>query len=266
MKTKVIRSAIPIYIAAAVWILYGLALPLYKITHILMATGLSVVAYMVAGKFFVGSTVEVAPTSANAEVDRQIKEALAQLETIKAAGQDIHSPELSKQILSMEKSGKEILHALAEKPERASQVRKFMNYYLPTATKLLDQYRKIAGVTTDSVNIDNAKKSVEGSMGLIAKAFEKQLDRLYRDEALDMTSDVKVLETMMAGDGLTGAGQIKSSTSEQAQAASASEQPIKTTQEETVPASAAVQGESLMAQELKEMQRDTEKTKTVQTQ
>ena len=256
MKTKVIRSAIPIYIAAAVWILYGLALPLYKLTHILMATGLSVVAYLVSGKFFVGETVEVAPTSANAAVDRQIRDALAQLETLKSANADIQSPEMSKQMDSMEKSAKEILHALAEKPERAGQVRKFMNYYLPTAAKLLDQYRKIAAVTTDSSNITDAKKSVEGSMSLIAKAFEKQLDMLYRDEAMDMTSDVKVLETMMAGDGLTGAAQLKPVAKEKVQPQTALEPT------ETVPAA----GESLMAQELKEMQSDTDKTKMVQTQ
>jgi hypothetical protein len=47
---------------------------------------------------------------------------------------------------------------------------------------------------------------VENSLELIAKAFEKQLDLLYRDEALDMATDIQVLETMMAGDGLTSSG------------------------------------------------------------
>ena len=73
MKTKHIPSAIPIYIAALVWILYGLALPLFEIAHILMAAGLSVVAYLAAGKFIPGRTVEVAPPSGDAEIDAQLE-------------------------------------------------------------------------------------------------------------------------------------------------------------------------------------------------
>ena len=95
---------------------------------------------------------------------------------------------------------------MAEKPQRAGQVRKFMKYYLPTTAKLLEQYKTLSGVGVDGQHIEKALSSVESSLEMIASAFEKQLDMLYRDEAMDMTSDVQVLETMMAGDGLTGEG------------------------------------------------------------
>ena len=52
-------------------------------------------------------------------------------------------------------------------------------------------------------------QSVENSLGMIADAFEKQLDNLYRDRTLDIETDIEVLETMMAGDGLTGKGSMK---------------------------------------------------------
>ncbi len=206
MKTKTIRSAIPIYIAALVWILYGLALPLYKVSHILMAAGLSVVAFLVAGKFFPGRVVEADLDAGDDEINRELKDSRAELEKIRAAGAAIHASAIAEKLARMDKAGKAILGAVAEKPARASQVRKFMKYYLPTTAKLLEQYQVMAGVDTRGEHITKAMKSVENSLDLIASAFEKQLDTLYRDDAVDMTSDVQVLETMMAGDGLTDEG------------------------------------------------------------
>lgn len=206
MKTRLIRSAVPIYIAAAVWILYGLVLPLYKISHILMAAGISVVAYLVAGRFFPGRKVEEELTTGDSQIDRELSENMENLKKLREANQEITSPVITEQLDRMEKAGKAILSAVAEKPERAGQVRKFMKYYLPTTTKLLEQYKTMYAVDAKGEHITKAMQSVENSLGLIAAAFEKQLDQLYRDEAVDMTSDVQVLETMMAGDGLTTEG------------------------------------------------------------
>lgn len=206
MKTRLIRSAIPIYIAAAVWILYGLALPLYKLPHILMAIGLSAVAYLVAGKFFPGRRVEEAAATGDRAIDAEIAGNMEHLKKLRETNEQIASPTITAQLDRMEKAGKDILAAVAQKPQRAGQVRKFMKYYLPTAAKLLDQYRTMTAVQAPGDNINKAMQSVENSLELIAKAFEKQLDLLYRDEALDMATDIQVLETMMAGDGLTSSG------------------------------------------------------------
>lgn len=206
MKTRLIRSAVPIYIAAAVWILYGLALPLYKLSHILMAAGLSAVAYLVAGKFFPGRRVEEDLKTGDSKIDQELKANMENLARLKEANAGIPSPEVTRQLDRMEKAGKAILSAVAEKPARADQVRKFMKYYLPTTTKLLEQYKTMNGVSAPGEHINKAMKSVENSLDLIASAFEKQLDQLYKDDAADMTSDVQVLETMMAGDGLTDEG------------------------------------------------------------
>lgn len=206
MKTKRIPSAIPIYIAALVWILYGLALPLFEIAHILMAAGLSVVAYLAAGKFIPGRTVEVAPSSGDAEIDAQLEKCRQSLVKLREANAAIEDAAISARLARMEKAGAQILSAVAEKTERMDQVRRFMDYYLPTAAKLLEQYRALSALNARGEQIEKALRGVENSLEMIASAFEKQLDRLYRDEALDITSDISVLETMMAGDGLTSEG------------------------------------------------------------
>lgn len=205
MKTKTVRSAIPIYIMAAVWAIYGLLFPLYSVIHIVAATMFSVIAYMVAGKFFPGHEVEVPVKldAGDAAINKQLAESREALERLKEANAAIPSPEISAKIQRMETAGMKILSAVADKPARAPQVRKFMSYYLPTSAKLLDQYRALMKAGGQGEQVSRAMKSVENSLDMIASAFEKQLDNLYRDEVMDMTTDVEVLETMMKSDGLT---------------------------------------------------------------
>ena len=206
MKTKWIKSALPIYFAAGLWILYGLIRPLYRLPDLLMAVGLSAVAYFVASKFFPGRQVEVAATSGDAQVDAMLKKCRADLLSIQSSNAQIPNPKITAQIERLEKSGTQILNAVADKKDRADDVRKFMNYYLPTTSKLLSGYQTMSALGSTGESITKAMSSVENSLDMIGNAFDKQLDNIYRDEALDMTSDVKVLETMMAGDGLTQEG------------------------------------------------------------
>ncbi len=206
MKTKLIKSAIPIYIAAAVWILSGLVFPLYQLGYLLMAAGLSAVASLAAGKFFPGRQIEIAPTSGDAQVDALLRQSRDDLRKIKDANAGIASSAITQKIGRLEKTGAQILDSVAAKKDRADQVRRFMNYYLPTTSKLLEQYKTLASLGSGGEQIKKAMSSVENSLDMISGAFDKQLDNLYKDEAMDMTSDVSVLETMMAGDGLTDEG------------------------------------------------------------
>ena len=84
------------------------------------------------------------------------------------------------------------------------QIRQFMDYYLPTTLKLLNAYDRMddAGISGD--NITGTKERVENIMGTIVTAFEKQLDGLFGEDALDISTDISVLETMLAREGLAG--------------------------------------------------------------
>ena len=98
-------------------------------------------------------------------------------------------------------AGDKIFLALEKQPRESQQVRKFMNYYLPTSVKLLDTYRTLS-TAGGGQNIQTSMQSIENSMGMVADAFEKQLDRLYADDQLDINAEISALETMMAADGL----------------------------------------------------------------
>ena len=86
-----------------------------------------------------------------------------------------------------------------------------MDYYLPTTLKLLNAYDRMSGTGVSGENIDTTLSKVEGMMRTIVAAFEKQLDSLYGAEALDISTDITVLENMMAREGLTD-GPLKAET------------------------------------------------------
>lgn len=88
-------------------------------------------------------------------------------------------------------------------PEQVEDLDKFINYYLPTTLKLVDAYRDFDAQSVQGDNIKTAKKEIESTLETIIYAFETLLDSLYEDDALDISTDISVLQTMFAQEGLT---------------------------------------------------------------
>ena len=82
------------------------------------------------------------------------------------------------------------------------QIRRFMDYYLPTTLKLLNAYDRMDDAGISGVNIDGTKGKISAMMDTISTAFEKQLDALFGDEALDISTDITVMEQMLAREGI----------------------------------------------------------------
>lgn len=206
MKKKRIKSAIPIYLSAAVWLLLGLVCPgmLLKAWFLVAAALLSVVVYFIGSRKFPGREVEVRKRAASGDkaIDVLIEEARKRLDSLKKADIEIPDTEISRNLSRMVRAGEEILVLLEKDVRQAQAVRRFMNFYLPTTEKLMNSYRAMMGSESAGENTVQAMKSVENSLGMIADAFEKQLDNLNRSRKLDIETDIEVLETMMAGDGL----------------------------------------------------------------
>ncbi|MBQ1255809.1 MAG: 5-bromo-4-chloroindolyl phosphate hydrolysis family protein [Clostridia bacterium] len=100
----------------------------------------------------------------------------------------------------------EITHAIFDlvsgKPERRREIDTFMDYYLPTTLKLLKQYALLEQQTIPGENILSSKARIEGILDKLVQGFEKQLDILFKSDAVDITSDIKTLEKMLEMDGL----------------------------------------------------------------
>ena len=128
----------------------------------------------------------------------------ALLRQLREVNDAIPDPVMSQKISRLEEvSGR--IFALAQKdPDKKAQLQKFMNYYLPTALKLLNTYASLSGQAVEGTNITEAKHSIERSMDLLVTAFENQLDKLFQADALDVNADIAALEGMLNLDGLTG--------------------------------------------------------------
>lgn len=206
MKKKRIKSAIPIYASAAVWVLLGLICPgmLLKGWFLIVAALLSAAAYFGFSRVFKGRVIEVRENahSGDRSIDALIEEGRRRLDNLVVANAKIPDVEISAKLDRMVTAGEEIYKLLERDPSKAQAVRKFMNYYLPTADKLMASYRLMKESENPGENITQAMQSVENSLSMIADAFEKQLNNLYSDKKLDIETDIEVLETMMASDGL----------------------------------------------------------------
>ena len=206
MKKVHFKSAIPIYIAAAVWLLVGLIVPtfLLGIGGLLVTAALSAAAYFGTGKLFPGRDVEVQEKieTGDAAVDREIAKARERLENLRKANEAIPDPEISRNLDRMYRSGEQIFKELGRDPRKVALVRRFMNYYLPTSEKLMEQYQVLMNASTKGENIQSAMRTIESSLGLAADAFDKCADNLYRDDEMDIDAEIKVMQTMLTGDNL----------------------------------------------------------------
>ena len=141
----------------------------------------------------------------NPEVDKIIEDGYAYLAQLKEANDRIPDEVMSARIARMEVASAEIFVYIADHPEKAAQIRRFMNYYLPTTLKLLNSYDSLSRQRVKGENIRSTMFEIEGMMETIAGAFETQLDSLFGTDAMDIAADIRVMESILQQEGLSGA-------------------------------------------------------------
>ena len=116
----------------------------------------------------------------------------------------IPDPVISAKIDRIEEVTHKILQYQKTHPQRTEQLRTFLNYYLPTTLDILRSYARLDAQGVEGENITAAKQRIEGMMDKVVEGFEKQLDKLFSSDAMDIAADVQVLENMLKKDGLSG--------------------------------------------------------------
>lgn len=209
MKKVHIKSAVPIYISAAVWLAAGLLFPrmLLKLPTLMIVAVISAAAGFVSRRFFPGRTIEVQEKikTGDAALDAEIETGRKRLEKLKTANDIIEHERISSNLDRMAAAGEQIFRELGKDKKKYSLVRRFMNYYLPTAEKLVEQYRTLMLAEVKGENVTVTMQRIENSLDMIAAAFEKCLDNLYADQELDVDAEIQVMRTMLTSDGLIDA-------------------------------------------------------------
>ncbi|MBO4234994.1 MAG: 5-bromo-4-chloroindolyl phosphate hydrolysis family protein [Firmicutes bacterium] len=138
------------------------------------------------------------------ESRKVIKEGEEFVAKIKRANELIPGEEMTEKLNQLERIVNKIFAKVKQEPESASDLRKFMNYYLPTTEKLMNAYIELDKQPEVEENIVNTKRDIEEAVDTINDAFENLLDSLFEETAWDISSDISVMKTMMEQDGLTG--------------------------------------------------------------
>lgn len=148
--SKIIRtrkpSVLPFYAMALVFLVLCAVLPVYKLWALLAALGGAFVAFGAAQKVCPPRVVEhEVPFHTGVEdVDAMLTDIQQKLDTLHTLNEQLPDPQLSAAMTRMEKAGRSIVEAVEANPEKAKQVRRFANYYLPDAVNVLQQYAKLA--------------------------------------------------------------------------------------------------------------------------
>ena len=233
MDTKKKQSVIPIYTVGLIWLSRAISGNLSGFGQIIQTIVLSAVAYGVLKIFFPDKVEEKkqnepakqeskpqpapgkeeakpeqaekaeAPTG-NAELDAILKQGTQAVEKIQQLNDEIPDFKLSAQIKQIEVLTEKIFAYVKEHPQDVRQIRQFLNYYLPTTIKLLEQYVVLQNQGMRMGNIDEGMKKIEEMLDKIIVAFQRQLDGLFESSVVDITADIQVMEQMMASEGLTG--------------------------------------------------------------
>ena len=203
------KSVIPIYGAAGVWIIYCVFFPLYKLPHFIFPVVLSIAAYFILSKIFPGKIeyVEIPPepvTTGNAEIDALLREGETAIAEMKRLRNSIRNTQLHAKIDEIIEVTDKIFKDVIDDPDDFPQVKRFANYYLPTTIKLLNAYDRMYSQEIKGENITGTMERIEAILATTLTAYKKQLDSLFANQALDIETDITVLEGMLKREGLSG--------------------------------------------------------------
>ncbi len=209
MTTHKKVSVLPIYLVGIIWLGYALVFPLNAPLHYILCAGLSFAAF-VLGKAIWPDKVYQTPGAAETKKEEDPKIAALRKEKDRAISElrrlndAIPDEKISAQIDHLEEvTGKIIDHVIAN-PAKQPQISRFLDYFLPTTIKLLNAYDRMDSAGVSGSNIDATKQKVETMLDTLCAAFDKQLDSLFGDEALDISTDITVMENLLAQEGLSG--------------------------------------------------------------
>lgn len=139
------------------------------------------------------------------EVRAVIAEGRGYLKQIRESNDAIPGEEISAKISRLELVTERIFNRVEQHPDLVEELRRFMKYYLPTTVKLLKAYEELDRQEVQGPNILKSKGEIEDTLDTINRAFENLLDSFFEDTAVDISSDISVMQTLMAQEGLLDA-------------------------------------------------------------
>ncbi len=200
------KSALPIYGAALSWAVYALFFPLYRASHFLYIILISLAVYLILSKVIPDSVtyIEKEPEkTGDREVDSLLEFGRNTIREMQNCSQQLNGDPISEKVERLASVTSKIFDFLLEDKSSYSQIKRFSDYFLPAATKLISAYCRLRAQDTRGENITGSMERISEIMDTTVSAYEKQLDALFANKALDIETDITVLESMMKNQGLS---------------------------------------------------------------
>jgi len=210
------KRVAPIYTFAIAWVLCAAVFPMHRLSSIIMALVISYLASLIAkksGKRRDATAPEpeqqAAPepektVSYGPEVDAIIAEGKVAQREMARLYNSIKEPAVRQKISRLMQISDKIVEDAIHDPSDVPQIKKFLSYYLPTTIKLLNAYDRMDAQGIQGKNISGTMQSIEEMLDTAIAAYEKQLDSLFANQALDIETDISVMNSMLAREGLSG--------------------------------------------------------------
>lgn len=201
------KSVVPIYALAIVWLIYCLFFPLYLLWHFLLLIAIAGLVYFMFSKLFPGKVIKVKEpekpvSTGNTELDGVLNEGRTAIKEMGRLYSSIPETSVKSRIMKIMNISDKIIKNAVDDPKDIPAIRKFLNYYLPTTIKLLNAYDRMYAQGVDGSNISGTMSRIEDMLDTIVVAYNKQLDSLFADEALDIETDIQVMDGMLRREGL----------------------------------------------------------------
>lgn len=207
-------SVLPYYLIALSWIIFAAFCPMYKLGHFAVIILISVAEFVILRRV-IPPTIEripipyEAPHSGVEDVDRMIEAGAEYIRKFDKIAVELEKldPKLAAKLTEIRDMMNTMFEYVSKNPNKLPKLRRFMNYYLPTLEKLMNTYLELSAQKIKGENITKTLNGIEGILEMIKPAFERMLNDLYEDRAIDISAEITVLESMLANEGLSGAAE-----------------------------------------------------------
>lgn len=180
------------------WAAYALLFPFYRPVHLVPAALVSLAAGAAAGRF----TEKPEPAPEPEPVITRVQEQAAQLDSyareLRAIAGTIKDPEVSRYASSICDTMTKMAENIEANPIDSKKARSFIKHYIPTVLTVFERYANLEAQNISGGNIGQSMDEIEASLARIDSLFRKQLDDMFDDDALDIKTDISVLEQLMS--------------------------------------------------------------------
>lgn len=211
MREVKVKSVGPIYSVALTWLVYSLLFPMYRLSDFLICIASTVLVYIVSKKIFKPKiiyveepVIEPEPVTYGNEIDSIIAEGQLAQKEMGRLYKSIKEPTVRAKISELMQISDKIVEDAIHDPSDVPQIKKFLSYYLPTTIKLLNTYDRMGSQGIQGDNISGTMSRIEDMLDTAIEAYKRQLDSLFANQALDIETDIDVMNAMLAREGLAG--------------------------------------------------------------